>query len=73
MVLVDEVTHTLELAHRQRRHQFPADREGVHDRPAGVALADDLLLEVVRKVQIATVGVRQRFLTDDGDQATEVM
>src|SRR5450759_868155 len=62
----------LELVRRQQRQQVPADLEGLLDVAVLVALVEELLLELVRELQVQPVGLGERLLADDGDQPSQV-
>jgi hypothetical protein len=68
-VVVDPREHRL----REGLEEVPSDVQSIEDGPILIsALVDELLLEGVGELQDEPVPLRESFLTDDGDQATEI-
>src|SRR5207244_11892711 len=58
----------------ERGEELPSDLERLLDRPVFLgSLSNELLLEPVGEFEHLAVAVRERFLSDDGDEAADVL
>src|SRR4030066_2321798 len=60
--------YALQLALREDRQQLPGEAQRLLDRAVGLSLVEELLLEVLRELQVETVPVGERLLADDRHQ-----